>query len=105
MSSLKSESDWARRSSILAWLNFSESLMTHSLPIIYSRWFARADVPGDAEFQQRSEEMLKVNVGKDLDAIEKQLKENQQGEAGELYLVGNELSIADISECLKLQRR
>jgi glutathione S-transferase len=71
--------------------------MTHALPVVYTRWFTREDVQGDQEAKEHLEGMLSVNVKKDLDAIEAQLKENYKG-GKELYLVGTELSVADISE-------
>ena len=82
--------------------------MLHTLPTIYNRWFARQDVPGDQDALAHLEPSLAINVGKDLDAVEKQLFEtaskyaHDQTEQKQLFLVADVFTAADISESTAL---
>ncbi|SGY20223.1 BQ5605_C017g08536 [Microbotryum silenes-dioicae] len=88
-----------------AWVGFAEgALMAHALPITYAAWF----IPDEYEkAHQGFHDSLKPNVINDLNYLEAELekkverfrKKNGQG----AFLVGQDLTIADIQVALPIE--
>lgn len=64
--------------------------MIHALPITYARWNASEEAKTNGELE-RMEKGMAVNVEKDFDWLEGEL-----GEGDGRFLVGGELSAADM---------
>ncbi|SCV72930.1 BQ2448_6855 [Microbotryum intermedium] len=88
-----------------AWVGFAEgALICHALPITYAAWF----IPDEEEkARQGFYEKLKPNIINDLDCVEAELKKNveQFGEKNGqgAFLVGQELTIADIQVAFSVE--
>lgn len=98
---------WAERTKVASYLSFCETLMLHSLAIIYAQWFTPA---GNDEVLRPLTDTMSGIVCKDLDLLERTLEENKSAFGAEngLYLANGRFSAADIanafsaeySECL-----
>lgn len=89
------QSDWipsppnfAQRTKVIGWMDFSETIMTHALAIIYAQWFAEEQ----KEAIQSITEKASVNVQKDLDEIESTLDS-----LGGPFICGKRITAADLS--------
>ena len=75
------------------WVHYSEgTLLLHALAITYARWSLTSE--SDREALDKCESFMSVNVQNDLNYVESQLKLNEAND--QLFLVGNELSVADV---------
>lgn len=76
------------------WVHYSEgTLLLHALAITYARW-SLTDGDGDRAALDKCESFMCNNVQNDLNYVESQLALNAHN--AELYLVGTELSVADV---------
>lgn len=93
--------DWSRRAQVQSWMSFCETLMLHSLAIIYARWFTPESA---ADVLRGPEEKMSNNVCKDLDLIEKSLQncEKQFGQ-DRAFLVGGEFTMADVANAFSAE--
>lgn len=79
-----STDNFAARTAVIGWIDFAETIMTHSLPIIYAQWFAR---PGDEGAVENFADKASGNVHKDLALVEEALQKGQ-------YLCGDAFTAA-----------
>lgn len=80
--------NFLQRTKVIGWMDFSETIMTHALAIIYAQWFAEEE----KEAIKNITEKASVNVQKDLDEIESALEMN-----GGPFVCGSEITAADIA--------
>lgn len=78
--------DWQERAAVAAWVSFSEGMMTHTLAVVYTRWFSDGD--GAKEVERK----MAGNVHNNLDHLEAALAKAE----GEAWPVGGRLTAADV---------
>lgn len=85
----------AKRAQVQRWVHAAEGTYAlHALAILYTRWFGTAH----PDAIQDIEKSMSVNVGKDLDFLEKEL-----AKGGGKFLVGNTVTIADCMMLFSVQ--
>lgn len=101
---LPSKSQWSQRTKVQSYLSFCETLMLHSLAIVYAQWFTPDADTKNKDIVKTLEASMKGNVQKDLDLLENALKDAQQ-QYGEdkAYLANGDFSVADIANAFSCE--
>jgi glutathione S-transferase len=90
--------DEKRQEKIRAWIHAAEgTFLLHALSITYARWFSPKSVQDSGELTEL-EKGLAINIGRDLDWLESELKAN----AGR-FLVGDGVTAADTMNAFGIQ--
>ena len=91
-------SDEKKREKVRAWIHAAEgTFLLHALAITYARWFSPQSVKDSGELKEL-EKGLAVNVGKDLDWLESELKAGPGK-----FLVGDRITAADTMNLFSIQ--
>ncbi|CAO1613755.1 unnamed protein product [Sympodiomycopsis kandeliae] len=101
---LPPKSSWSQRTKVQSYLSFCETLMLHSLAIVYAQWFTPDAETKNKEIAETLENSMKANVQKDLDLLEQALSQAKEtyGEDG-MYLANGEFSVADIANAFSCE--
>lgn len=87
--------DKAKRAQVQRWSYASEGTFgLHGLAILYARWFGSEHTAA----VEAISEGLSVNIGKDMDFLEKELNKN-----GTKFLVGDNVTMADCMMLFSIQ--
>jgi glutathione S-transferase len=90
--------DEKKRKAIRAWIHAAEgTFLLHALSITYARWFSPQSVQESGELKEL-ERGLAVNVGRDLDWLESELKAS----SGK-FLAGEDVTAADTMNIFSIQ--
>jgi glutathione S-transferase len=89
--------DPAIRNKVKTWIHASEgTFMIHALAITYARWFAPKPFQDQPDQMKEFEKGLAINVCKDLDWLDDELK-------GRKFLAGEKLTAADTMVLMSVQ--